>query len=672
MALGVGSSLDVNSLVTQLMAAEQQPIAALATKEAKYQSQLTAYGSLKGALSTFQSSVAALSNPTKFTAVSASITDTSLATVSASSSAIAGVYSVSVDQLAQSQKLQSSALSATSTTLGSGTLTISFGTYTYNNNAPPTINGFTLNPDKATKTVTIGPSQSSLSGVQNAINAANVGVSANIINNGTGYHLVITSTDSGISNAVRITVADSSDSDNTDVLGLSRLTYNPAGSPAITRLTQSTEPKNALLTVDGISISKASNAITDAIAGVNLNLQKSGTSNMTVKQDTASIQSAVQAFVAAYNSLNSTISNLSKYDLVNKKAAVLTGDSALNSLKSQLRTVFNTPLSKAGGGLTALSDVGIIFQKDGTLALNTSKLNSVMNDPSKDVSTLFSAIGKPSDSLIRFNNSTTDTKNGIYAVKVTSLATQGSAVGNKIIPSDFVITGTNDDGLSLTVDGISATIKVASGTYHSAGDLAAELQSKINGSSAFSSSKTTVTVSSQNGVLTITSNRYGLSSKVSDITDTASGNIFDLPTYTTGQDAAGKIDGVVATGSGQSLTAGTGNAKGLTINITGGTAGPDMSRGTVSFARGYAYELNTQVTRMLDSKNLVDSRMSGISASITKIGKDREQVNLHLAAIEKRYKTQFTALDGMLNGMNQTSNFLTQQLANLNSITNSK
>ena len=672
MALGVGSSLDVNSLVTQLMAAEQQPIAALATKEAKYQSQLTAYGSLKGALSTFQSSVAALSNPTKFTAVSASITDTSLATVSASSSAIAGVYSVSVDQLAQSQKLQSSALSATSTTLGSGTLTISFGTYTYNNNAPPTINGFTLNPDKATKTVTISPGQSSLSGVQNAINAANVGVSANIINNGTGYHLVITSTDSGISNAVRITVADSSDSDNTDVLGLSRLTYNPAGSPAITRLTQSIEPKNALLTVDGISISKASNAITDAIAGVNLNLHKSGTSNMTVKQDTASIQSAVQAFVAAYNSLNSTISNLSKYDLVNKKAAVLTGDSALNSLKSELKAVFNTPLSKAGGGLTTLSDVGIIFQKDGTLALNTSKLNSVMNDPSKDVSTLFAAIGKPSDSLIRFNNSTTDTKNGIYAVKVTSLATQGSAVGNKIIPSDFVITGTNDDGLSLTVDGISATIKVASGTYHSAGDLAAELQSKINGSSAFSSSKTTVTVSSQNGVLTITSNRYGLSSKVSDITDTASGNIFDLPTYTTGQDAAGKIDGVVATGSGQSLTAGTGNAKGLTINITGGTAGPDMSRGTVSFARGYAYELNTQVTRMLDSKNLVDSRMSGISASITKIGKDREQVNLHLAAIEKRYKTQFTALDGMLNGMNQTSNFLTQQLANLNSITNSK
>ena len=672
MALGVGSSLDVNSLVTQLMAAEQQPIAALATKEAKYQSQLTAYGSLKGALSTFQSSVAALSNPTKFTAVSASITDTSLATVSASSSAIAGVYSVSVDQLAQSQKLQSSALSATSTTLGSGTLTISFGTYTYNNNAPPTINGFTLNPDKATKTVTISPGQSSLSGVQNAINAANVGVSANIINNGTGYHLVITSTDSGISNAVRITVADSSDSDNTDVLGLSRLTYNPAGSPAITRLTQSIEPKNALLTVDGISISKASNAITDAIAGVNLNLQKSGTSNMTVKQDTASIQSAVQAFVAAYNSLNSTISNLSKYDLVNKKAAVLTGDSALNSLKSELKAVFNTPLSKAGGGLTTLSDVGIIFQKDGTLALNTSKLNSVMNDPSKDVSTLFAAIGKPSDSLIRFNNSTTDTKNGIYAVKVTSLATQGSAVGNKLIPSDFVITGTNDDGLSLTVDGISATIKVASGTYHSAGDLAAELQSKINGSSAFSSSKTTVTVSSQNGVLTITSNRYGLSSKVSDITDTASGNIFDLPTYTTGQDAAGEIDGVVATGSGQSLTAGTGNAKGLTINITGGTAGPDMSRGTVSFARGYAYELNTQVTRMLDSKNLVDSRMSGISASITKIGKDREQVNLHLAAIEKRYKTQFTALDGMLNGMNQTSNFLTQQLANLNSITNSK
>jgi flagellar hook-associated protein 2 len=157
---------------------------------------------------------------------------------------------------------------------------------------------------------------------------------------------------------------------------------------------------------------------------------------------------------------------------------------------------------------------------------------------------------------------------------------------------------------------------------------------------------------------------------VNTISDTASSVIFGPIDYTdaTGLNTVGSIGSTAATGSGQSLT-GTGDAKGLSISVMNGATG---NRGTVSFARGYAYELNNLVTKMLDSKNLVDSRMTGIRASITQVGKDREQVNLHLAAIEKRYRAQFTALDGMLNGMNQTSNFLTQQLANLNSITNPK
>ena len=666
MALGVGSSLDVNSLVTQLMAAEQQPITALATKEAKYQSQLTAYGSLKGALSTFQSSVAALSNPAKFTAVSATITDTTLATVTASASAMSGRYSMNITQLAQSQKLQSSsAFTAASTTIGSGTLSISFGTYSAD------LSGFTINPDKTTKTITIGSNQSSLSGVRDAINAANAGISANIISDGTSSNrLVITSTDSGSANALKITVADS-DSSNTDNAGLSQLAYDGT-SPLTSHMAQPTgmEPKDALLTIDGIQIKKPSNTIADAISGMTVNLFKTGTTDLTVKQDTAAIQSAVQTFVTAYNTLNTTITTLSQYDITNKKAATLTGDSTLNSLKSQLRNVFNTPLSTAGGRLSVLSDAGITFQKNGTLALDTAKLSTVLNDATKDVSTLFSAMGKPSDSLIRFDNSTTDTKNGLYAINVSQLATQGKAVGSaQTFP--LTITSGQNDALSLQVDGIVATVKLTAGTYSSASNLAAQIQSNINGATSLSSSKTTVVVTAlAGGALTITSSRYGLSSTVNAISDTASSKIFGPIDYTnaTGLDTVGSIGSVAATGSGQSLT-GTGDAKGLSISVMNGSTG---NRGTVSFVRGYAYELNNLVTKMLDSKNLVDSRMSGIRASITQVGKDRAQVNLHLAAIEKRYRAQFTALDGMLNGMNQTSNFLTQQLANLNSITNSK
>ena len=208
------------------------------------------------------------------------------------------------------------------------------------------------------------------------------------------------------------------------------------------------------------------------------------------------------------------------------------------------------------------------------------------------------------------------------------------------------------------------------GIYTSASNLAVQVQSDINNSAALSSSKTTVAVSATSGALSITSNRYGSNSTVNNITGAASSIIFGVISYTdaTGLDTTGKIGSLTATGSGQSLT-GTGDAKGLSISVIGGSTG---ARDKVNFARGYAYELNNVAGKMLDSKSLVDTRLSGINASIKEIGKQRDQVNLHLASIEKRYRSQFTSLDGMLSGMNKTSNFLTQQLDNLPGFTNSK
>ncbi len=116
---GLGSGLDVSSLVSQLMALERRPLTALATKEAKYQAQLTAYGSLKGALSSFQSAVATLANPANFSAAKASLADTSVATASASSAATAGSYSLEVLTLAQPHKLKSANFTATSDVVGS-------------------------------------------------------------------------------------------------------------------------------------------------------------------------------------------------------------------------------------------------------------------------------------------------------------------------------------------------------------------------------------------------------------------------------------------------------------------------------------------------------------------------------------------------------------------------
>jgi Flagellar capping protein len=647
---GIGSGLDVNGLVSQLMALEQRPLSLLNTKEAKLQAQLSAYGSLKGALSSFQSAVAALATPAKFTAVKASVADSTVLTASAATTASAGSYSIEVQTLAQAQKLKSDTFDATSDAVGTGSLTIQFGTYSGGS--------FTLNPEKSAKTVTIGSANASLAGVRDAINAADAGVSASIINDGTGYRLVIASEDAGVANALKITVADD-DLDNTDAAGLSRLVYD-ASTGGTTNLTQTVLAQNATAVIDGIAISKSTNAWTDAIEGVTLNLLKEGeTTTLKVAKDTAGTKAAVESFVKAFNDLNATLTSLSKYDAASKQASILTGDATVRSVQGQLRSLFNTALSTAGGGLTSLAEIGVTFQTDGTLKLDSSKLTAALNDGTKDVATLFAAVGKPTDSLVSFVSSTTDTKNGNYAVNITQLATQGKAVGQG--NAALTINAGSNDALSLTVDGVAVSVTLNAGTYLTTAALAAEIQSKINGASALSSAGSSVTVTESGGKLTVTSGRYGSASTVAVTGGNAASDLFGGTTETAGVDVAGSIGGIAASGSGQALT-GAGDASGLKVSITGGATG---DRGTIGFARGYADLLDKLVGRMLENDGLVDGRMDGINASIKELGSRREALASRLVQIEKRYRAQFTALDTMLASMTQTSNYLQQQLANL-------
>lgn len=647
---GIGSGLDVNGLVSQLMALEQRPLSLLNTKEAKLQAQLSAYGSLKGALSSFQSAVAALATPAKFTAVKASVADSTVLSASAAATASAGSYSIEVQTLAQAQKLKSDTFDATSETVGTGSLTIQFGTYSGGS--------FTLNPEKSAKTVTIGSANASLAGVRDAINAADAGVSASIINDGTGYRLVIASEDAGVANALKITVADD-DLDNTDAAGLSRLVYD-ASTGGTTNLTQTVLAQNATAVIDGIAISKSTNTWTDAIEGVTLNLLKEGeTTTLKVAKDTAGTKAAVESFVKAFNDLNATLTSLSKYDAASKQASILTGDATVRSVQGQLRSLFNTALSTAGGGLTSLAEIGVTFQTDGTLKLDSSKLTAALNDSAKDVATLFAAVGKPTDSLVSFVSSTTDTKNGNYAVNITQLATQGKAVGQG--NAALTINAGSNDALSLTVDGVAVSVTLNAGTYLTTAALAAEIQSKINGASALSSAGSSVTVTESGGKLTVTSGRYGSASTVAVTGGNAASDLFGGTTETAGVDVAGSIGGIAASGSGQALT-GAGDASGLKVSITGGATG---DRGTIGFARGYADLLDKLVGRMLENDGLVDGRMDGINASIKELGSRREALASRLVQIEKRYRAQFTALDTMLASMTQTSNYLQQQLANL-------
>ncbi len=664
---GIGSGLDVNSLVSQLMALEQKPLTALATKESSYQAQISAYGNMSSALSQFQSSLQTLSNPSKFQTLSANVADSSILSASAGADAVPGTYAIEVQTLAQQQKLNSAGFANTTDTVGTGTLTIQYGTYASGTNS------FTLNSAKSAQSVVIDAAHNTLAGVRDAINAANIGVTATIVNDGSanGNRLVLTSKDSGAANSLKIGVADA-DGNNTDMAGLSRLAYDPtlaAGSGK--NLSQTQAAQDATLKIDGLPITKSSNTITDAVSGLTLNLAKQSApgvpTTLTVVQDTASVQAAVGAFVNAYNSVNQTITSLTAYNLQTKQGSVLTGDNSAMRIQSGIRAMLGNSILGLNGSLRTLSDIGVSFQKDGSLSLDAGKLQTAMSSNFGDIAKLFAAMGTPGDSQVLYSSASADTQPAAYGVNVTQLATQGTLPG--AAAAGLTLTAGVNDVLAMIVDGVSASVTLASAApYASAAALAAEIQSKINGASAFASAGISVSVTADvSGVISIKSNRYGSASSVAIAAGAAHDNLLGAGAGLASAvafDVAGTINGAPATGSGQFLTASAGNAAaGLSLRIIGGATG---ARGTVTYSEGYAAQLNTLVAQYLDPTNgAIATRTNGLNASIKDIGDQRDALNVRLAAIEQQYRAQFTALDTMMSSMTQTSSFLTQQLANL-------
>ena len=658
---GIGSGLDIESIITKLMAVEKQPLTALQTKEASYQSKLTAFGTLKSSLSTFQSAISTLSNASAFQGTTASIANTAVATVTSSTSATAGSYSLTVSKLAQAQQLVATGQSSNTASIGTGTITIDFGTITGGTLGSSTgqYSGATFtSAGNGVKTITIDSSNNTLTGIRDAINNAAIGVTATIVNDGgtSPYRLVLASDNSGSANSMKISVSGDS--------ALSSLLSNdPAGTQ---NMSETTTAQNAAMTVNGISISKASNTVTDAINGVTLNLltQTTSATTITVARDTTSVTSAVNAFVSAYNTLNSTIKQATAYDATTKTAAILNGESSVRNIQTQLRAVLNTPIAGGASAYTLLSQVGVTFQKDGSLSVDSTQLASALKTNFSDFAGLFASAGKTSDSLISFANSTSNSKAGSYAVNVTQLATQGNFVGTTA--AGTTISDSNNT-LSVSLNGNTATITLSNGTY-TAATLAAEIQSKINGISTFSSASSTVKVTQTGGVLTLTSDLYGAASKVSITGGTAQDylGLGSSATATTGVDVAGTINGIAARGFGQSLTGATGDAsEGIKINITGGSTG---ARGTVNYSQGYAGNLTKLVDALLDSDGPITSRTDGLSATIKRLENDQTRLTDRLTTIEKRYRTQFTALDTLMASMSTTSTYLTQQITALQNL----
>lgn len=653
---GIGSGLDVQGLVSKLLAAEGAPATSrLDRKEARLQAELSAIGSLKSVLSTFQSGLAgllSLSNLNKRTVTSS---NTDFFTATAATTAASGSYDIEVKSLAQAQKLASQAFATTSDVLGTGTLTFQYG-----------------DPTKPAQTVTI--TDGSLAGIRDAVNAANIGVRASLIKGDAGYQLVFSAANSGLDNSLKITVSESpADGSNTDMSGLSQLAYDPAAAVGSGKnLTEQVAAADAWVVIDGIDVTQSSNTITDAIEGVTLNLTAAevGTkTKVTVATDKSGVSSAVQAFVTAYNALHGAFEQLGGYDADTKQGGVLIGDAALRGVSSRIRAVLSAAVPGLSGNYQALADLGIKTQVDGKLTVDTTKLNSAIENNFEEIGRLFAAAGKATDAQVSYVSSTASTAVGEYAVNITQLATQGNYEDTASAVSSLVVDASNDTFV-IQVDGTSSgTITLTQTTYASAADLAAELQSRINGDSALSAAGASVVVSYDaiNNRFVITSNRYGSDSSV-EITSVedgvASGQIGLTATSsaaTAGQDVAGTIGGNEASGSGQYLTA-TGLAEGLKLQISGDTTG---DRGKIAFTRGIADTLNSLLDDMLGSDSFLSSRTDSLNKLIADVNDDREILARRLQALETRYLTQFSALDALLGQLQATSSYLTNQLKSL-------
>ncbi len=376
---GLGSGLDINGLVSKLMAVEQRPLLVLNQKEASFQAKISALGSLKGSLSALQTASASLIPATgttaadKYTTTRTSFSDTTMATATATNTAAAGNYTLSNIVLANAQQIRKTGLTVPAE---AGNLNITVGT-------------------GSTVSVAISAS-ATLAQVRDAINASASEATASIINDGTNDVLVLTAKNTGASNT--ITINGASDDGGTE---FDQFDYTAPGDN--NSWTQQKAAGDANVTINGILVTSKTNSITTAISGVTLNLTKdsAGPTTLTISKDTGAVASSLNAFIKAYNDAVGVMKDLSSYDATNKKASTLTGDSTLRGAQTVLRNALFAPSNGSNPNLQRLSDIGVNIQLDGTLKLDSSKLSAAITSDFSSVATLVADVGT------RFNAATT-------------------------------------------------------------------------------------------------------------------------------------------------------------------------------------------------------------------------------------------------------------------------
>lgn len=372
-SLGVGSGLDLNTIVTQLVALEKKPLQQMQSAASDLSSKVSIYGRINSLFSSLQDASNKLTDPAIWQSSKVASSDANTVAVTAGANAAVGNYAVSVQALAGNQTVAANTALAVATDLaGAGTLTLETGNWNADHSA------FTAKSGGSALVLSVSATDT-LAMLRDKINGAGAGVTAALVSDANGVRLTVRSNESGSANGFRLAVSDA-DGVTSDDAGLSRFAFDPAAGVSGMALKQAAA--NAVATVNGVQVESASNEITGAIDGLTLTLRAKTTGtpvNLAATRDKDAIVTTIKSFADAYNALAGFLSTQTKYDAASKSGGPLQGETAANSLQSQLRGLLNNS-SGASSTFARLSDIGLQSQRDGTLVVSDTKLTAAANN----------------------------------------------------------------------------------------------------------------------------------------------------------------------------------------------------------------------------------------------------------------------------------------------------
>jgi flagellar hook-associated protein 2 len=393
-----GSGIDVQGTVDQLMVVERQPETQMKAEQTTLSAQASAIGTINNALSSLKTSVQVLTNfAGQLGAKAINSSNSSLVTATADGTASLGNHQITVNSLATTSSFFTNTLATSSTPVGQGSFDIQ------------------VNGAKAAS-ITVDSTNNTLDGVAAAINAANAGVTASVIVDTKGARLSILSSSSGASGEVSL-------ANNT-----TNLTFKEA-----------VIGKDASISVDGIDISSGSNLVKGVIPGVTLSLlgaDPNTSVSLGVTPDVSQASSAIQAFVTNYNTAIQLVNGQSVYDPTTKFSQPLSGDSSLSIVQQQLYSGIAYTTAASNNGINSLSSLGITVNNDGTLTVDSTKLNSALTTQNSDVQNFFQTTGTGfAQSLNTTLTTMTDTTQGSLQLELTGINTTNSSLTAQI--ADF-------------------------------------------------------------------------------------------------------------------------------------------------------------------------------------------------------------------------------------------